>query len=150
MGSRGRKSTASMEVAALVAPITSEKRLMPPAHVNDAVREEWLRVVNDQPAGSFTSTHAPMLEMYCKHIVKARMLDDEIEAFDRAWMADDDGLRRLDKLTAMAERESRAASSLATRLRITRQAVEHPTTVGRSLKNQAKSRKPWELALDAE
>jgi hypothetical protein len=78
------------------------------------------------------------------------MLDDEIEAFDPAWIADDDGLRRLDKLTAIAERESRAASSLATRLRITRQAVEHPTTVGRSLKNQAKTRKPWELPLEAE
>lgn len=150
MAQRGRKSSASKEVAALVAPISSESRLMPPAHLNDAVREEWLRVVNDQPAGAFTPTHAPLLEMYCKHVVKARMIDNEIEAFESAWLTDDDGLRRLDKLTAIAERESRAASSLATRLRITRQAVEHPTTVGRSLKNQAKARKPWELPLEAD
>lgn len=150
MTKRGRKSTASLSVAATVAPISTESRLMPPTHLNDAVREEWLRVVNDQPAGAFSATHSALLEMYCKHVVKARMLDNEIEAFESAWLADDDGLKRLDKLTAIAERESRAASSLATRLRITRQAVEHPTTVGRTLKNQAKGRKPWELALDVE
>jgi len=150
MGSRGRKSTASMEVAALVAPISTENRLQPPVYLNDAVREEWLRVVNDQPAGAFTATHASLLELYCKHVVKARILDDEIEASDPNWMRDSEGLKRMERLTAMAERESRAASSLATRLRITRQAVEHPTTVGRALKNQPKTRKPWELPLDAE
>lgn len=150
MGDRGRKSASSMEVAALVTSVATEQRLMPPAHLNDAVRAEWLRVVNDQPAGAFTETHAPLLEMYCKHIVKARMLDDEIEVSDPNWMRDAEGLKRMERLTAMAERESRAASSLATRLRITRQAVEHPTTVGRSLKNQTKSRKPWELPLEAE
>lgn len=150
MGDRGRKSASSLEVATLVAPIATEQRLAPPMHLNDAVREEWLRVVNDQPAGAFSPTHAPLLEMYCKHVVKARMFDDEIEAFEQSWLSDDDGLKRIDRLSAMAERESRAASSLATRLRITRQAVEHPTTIGRSLKNQTKTRKPWELALDAE
>lgn len=139
-----------MEVAALIAPISSEKRLMPPAHLSDAAREEWLRLVNDQPASAFTPTHMPLLEAYCKHIVKSRMLDAEIEAFDAAWLADDDGLRRLDKLMAMAERESRAASSLATRLRITRQSVDHPTTVGRLQKNQAKARKPWQLPGEVE
>ena len=78
------------------------------------------------------------------------MFDNEIENFDSSWLADDDGLKRMDRFAAMAERESRAASSLATRLRITRQATEHPLTVGRSLKNQAKSRKPWELAIESE
>jgi hypothetical protein len=85
--------------------------------------------------------------MYCRHIVNARILADELLNFDRAWLADDEGLKRYDRLLAMSERESRAASSLATRLRITRQAVDHPTTVGRSIKNQSKGRKPWELAV---
>ena len=76
------------------------------------------------------------------------VLADELANFDRAWMADDDGLKRYDRLLAMSERESRAASSLATRLRITRQAVEHPQTVGLSLASQSKARKPWELAIE--
>mgnify|MGYP003403490311 CR=1 FL=1 len=106
---------------------------MAPLHMSDAERGVWIEVVNDQPASAFSPTHSPLLAN-----------------FDRAWMADDDGLKRYDMLLKMAERESRAASSLATRLRITRQAVEHPTTVGRSINSQAKSRKPWELAIDAD
>ncbi|WP_316150447.1 hypothetical protein [Cupriavidus sp. BIC8F] len=147
MAQRGRKSAASQTVAALVAPIETEQRLAPPLHISDAERCVWLEVVNDQPAGVFSATHAPLLELYCRHVVQARILADEMANFDRAWLADDDGLKRYDRLLAMAERESRAASSLATRLRITRQAVEHPTTVGRKLTNQAKARKPWELPL---
>ncbi len=118
--------------------------------MSDAERGVWIEVVNDQPASAFSPTHSPLLELYCRHIVQARILSDELANFDRAWMADDDGLKRYDMLLKMAERESRAASSLATRLRITRQAVEHPTTVGRSIGSQAKSRKPWELAIDAD
>lgn len=150
MEQRGRKSAASQEVAALVASIGSDSRLRAPMHISDAERAVWLEVVNDQPADSFSATHAPLLELYCRHVSNARVIAEEILNFDRSWIADDDGLKRYDRLLSMAERESRAASSLATRLRITRQAVEHPTTVGRGLKNKAKGRKPWELALDAE
>ena len=135
-----------MAVAAVVAPISSVNRLGAPVHISDAERAVWLEVVNDQPAEAFSVTHSPLLELYCRHIVQARILADELGNFDRAWMADDDGLKRYDRLLAMAERESRAASSLATRLRITRQAVEHPTTVGRSIAAQSKKKKPWELA----
>lgn len=134
-----------MEVATLAASVTSTKRLAAPVHISDAERGVWLEVVNDQPAEAFSPTHGPLLELYCRHIVQARILADELTNFDRAWMADDDGLKRYDRLLGMAERESRAASSLATRLRITRQAVEHPVTVGRGLAAQSKQRKPWEL-----
>ena len=150
MGSRGRKSTAEMEVATQVAPISTENRLQPPLHLTDAERVVWFEVVNDQPADAFMVTHAPLLELYCRHVVNARVIADEITNFDRAWLADDDGLKRYDRLLAMAERESRAASSLATRLRITRQAVDHPTTVARGLKNKGKARKPWQLPSDVE
>lgn len=150
MTQRGRKSAASREVAAVVAPLSTESRLAPPLHINDAEREVWLQVVNDQPADAFSATHAPLLELYCRHVTNARVIADEISNFSTAWIADEDGLKRYDRLLAMAERESRAASSLATRLRITRQAVEHPTTVGRALKNQKKVRKPWELPLETE
>ncbi len=143
---KGRKSAASKEVAAIVAPVRDSDRLRAPFHLSDAEQSVWVEVVNDQSAAAFTPTHAPLLEMYCRHVTHARILADELISFDRAWLADDDGLKRYDRLLAMSERESRSASSLATRLRITRQAVEHPTTVGRGIKNQSKGRKPWELA----
>src|SRR4051812_46755424 len=123
MGVRGRKSAASLAVASIAGPLET-KRLMAPAHISEAERGIWVEVVSDQPADAFTPTHAPLLELYCRHIVQARILADELANFDRAWMADDEGLKRYDRLLGMAERESRAASSLATRLRITRQAVD--------------------------
>lgn len=146
MGTRGRKSTSAMTVEAQVASISSESRLAAPLHMSDAEHSVWAQIVNDQPAGAFTPTHSPLLEQYCRHIVQARILADEILNFDRAWLADDDGLKRYDRLLGMQEREGRAASSLATRLRITRQATDHPTTVGRGQARQAKSTKPWQLA----
>jgi hypothetical protein len=140
---RGRKSVASTAIAPKV-NILATSRLPAPLHISDAEIAVWNEVVNDQPADSFTATHAPILEMYCRHIVNGRVIADELLNFDRSWLADDDGLRRYDKLLSMSERESRAASSLATRLRITRQAIDQQT-VARKLNNHSRAKKPWEL-----
>lgn len=150
MGVRGRKSAASLAVAGPVG--LTVQRLQPPAHISDAERAVWLEVVNDQPAEAFTPTHIPMLEAYARHVVQSRILSDELANFDRAWMADDDGLKRYDRLLAMHERENRAMSSLATRLRITRQAIDQKTLGVAMGKHMSKTRKPWELpdTVDAE
>lgn len=120
------------------------KRLAPPMHISDAERSVWTQAVNDQPAEAFTEVHAPLLELYCRHVVQARILADELAQFERAWLADDDGLKRYDRLLAMSEREGRAASSLATRLRITRQAL-HQVTAARQVAAMPRATKPWEL-----
>lgn len=144
MAQRGRKSAASIAVRA--APTLSDSRLPAPLHMSDAERAVWVDVVNDQPANAFSQTHGPLLEMYCRHVVLSRVLADEILNFDRSWLADDDGLKRYDRLLAMHERESRAASSAATRLRITRQAIDQQT-VARSIINAPKAKKPWEIEV---
>jgi hypothetical protein len=123
-------------------------RLEAPMHVSDAELAVWTQVVNDQPAAAFTATHTPLLELYCRHVVNARVLADELQHFERSWMADDEGLKRYDRLLAMSEREGRAASSLATRLRITRQSLDHGV-VARKVVADVKSRKPWELPAPA-
>jgi hypothetical protein len=146
---RGRQSLAEMEIATLAAPVIQAGRVEAPAHMSDAERMVWIEVVNDQPADAFTDTHKPLLEMYCRHVVQARVIADQILSFNHAWLNNDDGLRRYDKLLAMQEREGRAASSLATRLRITRQAVDQQT-IARGLLNGKKSRKPWELTHEGD
>jgi hypothetical protein len=145
MAQRGRKSAASLAVKA--APTLSDARLPAPLHMSDAESAVWVDVVNDQPANAFSPTHGPLLEMYCRHVVLSRVLADEILNFDRSWLADDDGLKRYDRLLAMHERESRAASSAATRLRITRQAIDQQT-VARSIINAPKAKKPWEIDVE--
>ena len=139
---RGRKSISAATVAKPA--VVASQRLKAPAHLTDAEMTIWNEVVNDHPASTFTTTHAPMLEMYCRHIVQGRVISDEILNFDRAWIADDDGLKRYDRLLAMAERESRAAAALARSLRITRQSLA-PDVAGTAVKRYDKSRKPWEL-----
>ena len=144
MATRGRKSSASLTVKS--PDIGVSKRLPAPPTLSDAEMAVWTGVVNDQPASAFTATHAPMLEMYCRHVVNNRIIADELVNFDRTWLADDNGLKRYDTLLRIAERESRAASSLATRLRITRQAVDHNTVARSLVNNKSQARKPWELA----
>lgn len=91
-----------------------------------------------------------MLDLYCQHVVSAQVLDDEIKAFDREWLRDNEGLKRYDTLLKMREREVRSASSLATRLRITRQAMADAKTVGRANANMGRTKKPWELTIEAD
>ena len=150
MAQRGRKSAASLAVAAQAASVVSTARLMPSAHLSAAEQTVWGRLLGDHPASAFTEMHRDLLDLYCQHVTQAQVLADEIQAFDRAWLADDDGLKRYDRLLAMREREVRSASSLATRLRITRQATADPKTVGRANSSLGRSRKPWELTLEAD
>ena len=147
MATRGRKSSASLTIK--IPDIGVSKRLPAPPTLSDAEMAVWAQVVNDQPASAFTATHAPLLEMYCRHVVNNRVIADEILNFDRAWIADDDGLRRYDNLLRIAERESRAASSLATRLRITRQAIDK-TVAATALTRNSQLQKPWQMLTHEE
>ncbi len=139
-----RKSAASLEVATRPA-IGVSARLAPPLHISDAERAVWLQLVNDQPADAFTPVHQPLLELYCRHVTNARILADEVASFDRAWLADEEGLKRYNRLLAMSERETRAATAVARSLRITRQSLDH-ATVARKVVNMPRATKPWELA----
>ncbi|PKH20223.1 hypothetical protein CIG19_18910 [Enterobacterales bacterium CwR94] len=143
MAQRGRKSLATQSAVAL--PSLPENRLQPSIHLSDPEITVWIRLVNDSPANSFSETHRDMLEMYCRHVVQARLLTTQIEDFEMEWLSRDDGLKRYDKLLTMREREVRSASSLATRLRITRQATVDPKTVGRANSNMPTEKKPWEV-----
>ena len=143
MKQRGQKSEASI-VSLKANVLTANQRVVAPAHLTDAEVQVWNELVADQPATAFSETHIPMIEMYCRHVVNGRVLADEILNFDRSWLADDDGLKRYDRLLGMAERESRAAHAIARGLRLTRQSL-HNETVANEVKNHNKSRKPWEL-----
>lgn len=143
MKQRGKQSEVSI-VSPKANVLTANQRVVAPAHLTDAEVQVWNELIADQPATAFSETHIPLIEMYCRHVVNGRVLADEILNFDRSWLADDDGLKRYDRLLGMAERETRAASSLATRLRITRQSL-HEETAANEVKRHNKSRKPWEM-----
>lgn len=141
---RGRKSDSEITIRSMLTIANAEGRLNPPNNFTEAEMAIWLETVNDNPPDAFRATHRPLLMMYCRHVARAGILAEEITAFKREWLSDDEGLRRFDTLLKMAEREARAASSLATRLRLTRQAVEHRVTVGIAQANHSRTTKPWE------
>lgn len=141
---RGRKSLSTAVSTGLVTPVR-QSRLPAPAHLSEAERAVFIEVVDDQPAVAFTQTHAVHLEFYAKHVVQSRILANEIANFDHAWLADEDGLKRYEKLLAMMEREDKVALAMARSLRLTRQSIDQQTVARQNI-NAPKGRKPWEMA----
>lgn len=135
---RGRKSAAELSVVGL-AEVERETRPDAPYDLTDEQAEEWRGVVEAMPADWFPREVHGLLTQYCRHIVAGRRIAQLVAACE----AGSDGgldLEEYDKLLKMQEREGRAASSLATRLRITTQA----TVRAEGAKKPKKRRAPWE------
>lgn len=135
MGNRGRKSAASMAVVS-ASPVEALSRPDAPYDLTDEQSEEWWAVVNRLPADWFPRETHGVLSQYCRHVVAARRVAQLVAACESAEDLDVD---RYDQLLKMQEREGRALSSLATRLRITQQ-----STMSEKARKPAMVKKPWE------
>ena len=147
MERRGRKSAVAKAASAAKVPAKrTKKSIFPPVPLTAPEQEVWDRVIADEPAGAFTPEHADLLVNYCRHVVQATVISSLISATKPKTLESDEGIARYSKLLDMREKEVRSASSLATRLRITRQATYDPKTLTRAKKNQSgKGAKPWEI-----
>lgn len=133
MKTRGRDSAASLTVL----PIgDATERPRPPMELTKEQSAEWREVVNRLPADWFPRETHGLLAQYCRHIVAARRVSQLIDAMESE---ENFNVEDYDRLLKMQEREGRALSSLATRMRITQQ-----TTYDKSKKKPLKPRKPWE------
>lgn len=136
MNQRGRKSTASLEIVSHDG-ITAIRRPDPPGELTDEQAHEWRCVVNRLPAEWFPRETHGMLAQYCRHIVAARRVAQLIQA---AEARDEIDVEEYDRLLKMQEREGRAMSSLATRMRVSQQ-----STLDREKKKPLRpAKKPWE------
>ena len=141
MAERGKKSVASLAVAA---PVGIDRRLSPPADLTAAQKAVWVSLVNARPADWFGDEHAGMLAQYCRHKVQSDLIAQQLEHFDPAWLVDDEGLKRFDKLGAMLERETRAMNALLRSMRLTQQSLvraDKAVPVN-------KGKKPWQVESD--
>jgi DNA-binding SARP family transcriptional activator len=132
MSDRGRLSLAAAETSVVV----SLDRPRPPAELTDEAKKEWLEVVNRLPAEWFPRETHEVLAQYCRHVVNARRVSRMIEQLMESenFTIDD-----YEKLLKMQEREGRAISSLATRMRLTQQS----TYDSKKTKGRPVSSKPW-------
>ena len=136
MAKRGRKSAASLEIASLAAPLQRLERPDAPYDLTDEEAEEWRAVVGRMPADWFPRETWPMLTLYCRHVVNARRIAQLITAQLKRKKFE---IGTYDRLLAMQEREGRAISSLATRMRITQQATYDKSRK----KGEVVSSEPW-------
>jgi hypothetical protein len=135
MGTRGPRSAASLTVIS-GSGIEAVERLRPPSDLNDEQKAEWIAIVNHLPADWFGRETAAMLAQYCRHIVASRRVAQLIALAE----ADEElSIKDYDRLLKMQEREGRAITSLATKMRISQQA-----TYDKSKKKPSAARKPWE------
>lgn len=142
MATRGRKSAASKEVSAAHLP---GQRPAPPRDLTKFQSDEWRAVVARMPADWFTRETHGLLVQYVRHVENAAKLATAIDAFPASHLLTEDGAERFDKLTKMAEREGRAMSSLATRMRLTQQSRYKAETAATASKNAGTAaKKPWE------
>lgn len=137
MGTRGRKSAAALAISS-AAPVETVARPDAPYDLTDEQSEEWWAVVNRMPADWFPRETHGLLAQYCRHIVAARRVAQLIKQFEGDAALD---LDSLDKLYKMQEREGRALSSLANRMRLTQQA----TTRVEQAKKPSMVAKPWDV-----
>lgn len=135
MGTRGRQSAASLAVMP-TSPTELVRRPVPPEELSEEQSEEWISVVDRMPADWFPRETHGLLAQYCRHVIAARRV---AQLIDQAEAADDFSVKDYDRLLKMQEREGRALSSLATRMRLSQQ-----TTYDAKKKKPEQTRKPWE------
>lgn len=134
MGIRGRAPSASLSVVPTVVEVVP--RAKPPSELSDEQAEVWRAIVNRMPADWFPRETHEMLAQYSRHAVNARRVAQLIAAAEASDPLD---IEEYDRLLKMQEREGRALSSLATRMRLTQQ-----TTYDPKKKKGSTTKRPWE------
>lgn len=98
------------------------QRPPPPAGLSDRQAELWWAIVASRPADYFDASTLPLVHALVRHIETGEVLGRELQTLIAKRRTGAAWVRRLETLSKLHEREARAASSLATRLRLTMQA----------------------------
>lgn len=136
-----RKSAAELS---LVAVRGAPERPKPPDELTEDQATEWRAVVERMPRDWFPRETQGLLVQYCRHVVRARTLAEQINTIDSAELKGQEGLARYDRLLRMAERESRAMTALGRAMRITQRSRVRAETAGTAAKGPGDGRKPWD------
>ena len=137
MGSRGRKPFAALGLVGAVGVLAEIPRPAPPDDLSVEQSAEWRVIVNRLSADWFPAETHAMLAQYCRHVIAARRIGQLIARVESGEEID---LQEYDKLLKMQDREGRAISSLATRMRMT----QHSMYSAKKSRGATSIGKPWE------
>jgi hypothetical protein len=137
---RGKKSAAELSV---IVDVSRRLPPPPPAELSDAQAAVWRDTAANLP-GDWLDASGPILIEYSRHVCRSRLLERMVRDFEAEWTKVEGGLERLDRLLAMADRETRSALACARALRLTPQARIEPKTAGTRIANNPTGRRPWD------
>lgn len=142
MATRGRKSGAALSV---VVAGNFGGRPEPSSELTAEQAAIWRETVASEAADFFgTAALRSMLADYCRHRASAAVVSEVIDTFKPEWLKAAEGAKRYNGLLKMREAETRAAASLATKLRLTNQSRYTPQAAATANKNAARGMRPWE------
>jgi hypothetical protein len=113
----GRRSTASLSVVADI----RQRRPPAPNHLSDDERAEWKALTGCMPHDWFPRESHAALAALCRHSVRSRVLGAQASKIEAKCLQTEEGIRVLDKLLAMLERETRCVAALSRSMRLTQQ-----------------------------
>ena len=140
MAKRGRKSAAELSVVRVA---LEGHRPPPPDDLTAQQARTWREIVESVPGGWVSRAQEPLLAAYCRHVFAADRISTMVDNC-KPDFEDRTSLQRFDKLLAMRERETKALSSLATRMRLTQQSQMHARTAARAMSDAHGGPKLWE------
>ena len=140
MAKRGRKSAADLSV---VRAALEGNRPPAPDCLTAQEAQTWREIVESVPGGWVSRPQEPLLVAYCRHVRAADRLSTMVDNC-KPDLKDGSSLRRFDKILSMRERETKALSSLATRMRLTQQSQMHARTAARAMSDAHGGPKLWE------
>ena len=143
MGTRGRASSASMAVK-IEQPQSLQKIPEPPSYLTPEQDGVWREVMLSRAGDLIGLESHRLLVEYCRAVQECNKIAAQLDAFVPSWAADDEGLKRWDKLQAMAARSQGVVATLATKLRLATSSSVRAENAGTVLKKGTK-RKPWEF-----
>jgi hypothetical protein len=130
---RGKKSMA--ELTTLTVDVRRQMPPRPPTELTDAQAAVWRDVVGSLPGNWLTRSAYPVLIEFCRHVCRARLLEQQIAQFEIEWTGVEGGLERLDRMMAMAARETATMNACARALRLNPQQRTDPKTAGRQIRD---------------
>ena len=133
-----------------VAPVVELKRLPPaPDYLTQDQKDLWVMLVKTTVGDMIDPEAYPLLVEYCRAVTASNTIADQIDSFDSGWLADDDGLKRWDRLQAMQGRNAAILIRLSEKLRISPSTRVQAITAARKASGGGQKRKPWQIEQEA-
>ena len=131
-----RKSTAAQSVAPVIDASKARQRPPPVEGLRDDEKAIWKRITAAMPADWFRREHLDLLARYCQHQARADRYNKMASVFTAADIGERIELDDLDRISRMADRDSRAALALARSMRITHQSQLRAETAATKARNR--------------